>query len=189
MCISDIQTNIENNTGISTVVKGVGTSQSAVSELRPSNTNRTSDENIFGVIRFSQIDKKCYVDGLIDGFLPHSQKKHYCVGIHEYGDLSGKDYENIGESMIDLEKKLEISNENNVKKLAIPLKKEIDDCHLASLIGRAVAVCAIGDNNTCGKYVSAGIISRASTINSNTKQICACSGKTIWQERLEKIGK
>lgn len=166
--VQDIQSLIEQNTGIKTVVKGLGEHLAAVSEVY--------GNNIIGVVRFSQLlNKLCLVDGAIDGV---EYNKSYALSIHQFGDLSGSNFENIGPVHVSILDKLK----SDVKDRS-SFRLEISNCDLANCIGRSLAV----SNSSNNQIVAGGIVARASPVGSNQKKICVCSGKTIWDERESKL--
>ncbi|KPM02343.1 hypothetical protein QR98_0007550 [Sarcoptes scabiei] len=61
--------------------------------------------------------------------------------------------------------------------LRLIFQKKIDSLDLVSMIGRSLAI------KTSDEIIAAGIIARASKIYDNSKKVCLCSGKTLWQER------
>lgn len=165
----EIQDIIENKLKLNTIIRGTGNFIAAVCELSGSKNS----PNVIGVIRFIQNAKQqCLIDAVIDGLEP---TKHYQLNIHEYGDLSDPNYATIGNKLHSIEKDIAPTD----KKLIV--KKKIHCFDLPSMIGRSLAI------ETNKKIAGAGIIARASKILDNTKKICACSGKTLWQERETKI--
>jgi len=168
--VLDLQKNIEKDTKVQTVLKGIGDKQAVVSEL-------IGNHGVVGVVRLSQlIGSSCIVDGALDG-LP---SKRCSLNIHSYGDLSGNDYENIGPVYQEILPELKGLGGYSSFHFVLP------DCNVASCIGRSLAVSNIEEN----RILAAGIAARASTVGENTqKKICLCSGKTVWEEREERESK
>lgn len=126
------------------------------------------------------------------------------LNIHEYGDLSGQDFSNVGPIHQTLVPSLYNATVNGIKSKAdtrninspkldtssssqISFKFILPSTNVASLIGRSVALMAkiCSGSNCSNRIISAGIIARASPVGFNTKRICDCSGKSLWQERSE----
>lgn len=154
-----------------------------MAELHP--TRLGGQDPIRGVVRLSQLEgDRCFVDGSLSGFQKHNNKDHL-VAIHEYGDLSDPGYLSIGSPIVRLDRtKLGYSSSNRI---VIQIRKVLPECRVSEMIGRSIA---LSDNpEQVGRpmrILSAGIIARASTIDGNKKTICSCSGRTIWEERVEK---
>ncbi|XP_074594041.1 copper chaperone for superoxide dismutase-like [Brevipalpus obovatus] len=168
--IMDIQNQIENRTGIKTVVKGVGDQFTGVSEI-------FGPSNLVGVVRMAQIPmNKCFVDGIVDNVNLSRNDSHCSLNIHEYGDLRGEKFEFVGpirQSIID-----------NVKPVQgrCTFRCYVNDCNLVDMIGRSMVLTEQETNN----HLGAGIMARSSPIFGNVKKVCECSGKTLWDEREER---
>ena len=118
-------------------------------------------------------DRTCFVDGVIDK-IPDQKLS---LNVHEYGDLSGSSYENIGRPILSLEPELKQNSPGYSS-----FRLQSSDCDIESCIGRALAVSSLPDN----KVLAAGIVARASTVGQNlSKKVCDCSGKSLWEERME----
>lgn len=188
--LTSMQKFVEQQTGFATVVKGVGQLASAVAELRRPASSERSASDIFGVVRLSQLrGNSCFVDGLIDGLVNglSSKKDHqnsYSLAVHEYGDLSGSFYENIGPVHIPLSTDNQTPNDSG----RLSFQRVVPNCHVPSMIGRSIGLKSRGlEKNSKKGILCAGVIARASIVEANQKQICSCSGKTIWDERRERL--
>jgi hypothetical protein len=166
--IDELQNVIESSAGVKTVLKGLGTGAAAVSEIRGS-------DNIVGVVRMAQLpDRHCFVDGVIDNISPGQR---HSLNVHEFGDLSGSSYENVGKAILNLKSNLE-----QVSPGYSSFRLILSDCDVNQCIGRTMAVTAEPGE----KIVAAGIVARASTVGHNLeKKVCDCSGKSMWTERTE----
>lgn len=133
------------------------------------------------------------------------------LNIHEYGDLSGEDFANVGpihrplvhslhrqtpsgvpsEEMLNCQTvnspTTDTSSESVDSASQVSFKFVLPSCNVASLIGRSIALMAkMCTGSECTKrIISAGIIARSSPVGFNPKRICDCSGKSLWQERSE----
>jgi len=165
----EIQSSIETKLGIPTVIKGIGDSIAAVSEIQ-------GLDDIVGVVRFTQLlNKSCLVDGVIDGI---RNKNNYSLKIHEFGDLSGESFQKVGDVVLPIINQFKANDSSYPSRAS--LKVRVPNCDLSSYIGRSLVISQ--DNRVIG----AGIVARASKVGDNTKKICACSGKTLWEERSDK---
>lgn len=230
--INRIQSKLEIEAGIVTVIKGIGENAAAVVELMPpleSSFMSSTPSNVMGVIRLAQMPQSdCYIDGVIGNL--HSwvarmsnhitskskvgeternrQQESECsspqadgqvtsvdcsVNIHEYGDLSGADFENIGAIVKPIfncslptgmaQQERSSSSQSD----QVSFKCVVGATDVSRLIGRTIAVMAkvCISSNCSNRMLSAGIIARASPVGSNEKRICDCSGKSLWEERSE----
>lgn len=161
-----VQNLLEDKLGLATVIRGTGDSVSAVTEIHGSNAH----PSLMGVVRYVQGEhRRCLLDGVIDYVEP---KKHYQLGICEFGDLSEPNYSSVGQTIYSF-------GEFFADSTQLVVKKSSSNCDLASYIGRALAVFKDGE------IVGAGVVARSSSVMDNSKKICACSGKTLWEERKD----
>ena len=131
------------------------------------------DEDIVGVVRFTQLlDKLCLVDGVIDGI---KRQNNYSLNIHEFGDLSGQGFQHLGRVLVPILPKVSASDPTLPSRASF--KTQVSGCDLSSCIGRSLAV-SLQD-----RVIGAGIVARASSVGDNTKKICDCSGRSLWDER------
>lgn len=128
---------------------------------------------IIGVIRLTQLfNNQCFVDGVIDN-LSEKSNPPFSVNINEYGDLSGENLEKVGES------KVKIIDNLSATSKSTSFNKVISNCDLSDCIGRSVVI------RNSRRNLAAGIVARSSPVTKNAKRICACSGKSIWEERQD----
>lgn len=162
----EIQNLLENKLQLNTIIRGAGDFVAAVSEIRGSSRY----PGVFGVARFVQNEhKQCLFDAVIAGLIDSS----YNIGIHEYGDLSDSDLKSIGDEIFNIATDIQSID----GKLSV--KKKIDNLDIATKIGQSLAIT----NKNDGDIIGAGVIARASKIMNNLKKVCACSGRTLWEER------
>lgn len=173
---------IEKQTGFLAVIKGVGELASAVSELRPSEEAARKGYNFHGVVRLSQLAHNlCYVDGSASDtrYKLDKPEPSLSLAIHEFGDLGGDKYEFIGEPVID------IATRELDDVASISVSRIVPDCNVAEMIGRSIALTRVSAQES-KLVLSAGVVARASIVQQNTKQVCSCSGKTLWEERVDR---
>ncbi|XP_015609326.1 copper chaperone for superoxide dismutase [Cephus cinctus] len=196
-----IQEKIESS-GRTAVLKGYGTHASAVSMLG-GNSGFSVGDQIKGVVRFIQIPECCIIDGTIDGLTPGAHGMH----IHECGDIS-KGCESLGEHFNpyntlhggpdDEPSKRHVGDLGNIEadntgRATFRITDNI--LKVQDIIGRSLVITEGQDdlgkgNNVASKVdgnsgsrLACGIVARSSGIFENRKQICACDGLTLWDER------
>lgn len=59
------------------------------------------------------------------------------------------------------------------------------------VVGRGVCVERVSDDETDGgiKEEVVGVVARSAGVWENEKVVCGCSGKTVWEEREEMVGR
>lgn len=60
------------------------------------------------------------------------------------------------------------------------------------MFGRGVLVQKVGGTDraeTRNEDTVVGVVARSAGVWENDKMICSCSGKTVWEERAEMVGK
>ncbi|KAJ2081657.1 copper chaperone [Coemansia sp. RSA 988] len=152
-----------------------------------------------GLARFVQISEDmCFVDITVSGI---PEGKHG-VAIHECGDLS-----NVPKSCGRYWNPGGVSHGNGasghrgdmgnliVKDGWGDLAFETNRFKVCEIIGRSVVVGAAADDlgrvsnersrtdGKSGSGILAGVIARSAGLFENDKQVCACSGNTIWEEQ------
>jgi copper chaperone for superoxide dismutase len=146
---------------------------------------------VLGVIRLVQVsDERLVIEGTVDG-LPsgHSVRIH----IHEYGDLRnvGRYLGGIYQPSGDLGEMRVNGNQRGTVRL------ESNDLKIWHLIGRAMALTIVDDTHAASdangfehvgldcngnKIIAVALVARSSGLFENDKQVCLCSGLTLWQE-------
>ncbi|XP_075948673.1 copper chaperone for superoxide dismutase isoform X1 [Anarhichas minor] len=195
---AEVQALIE-STGRRAVLKGIGGSEhdlgSAVAML-------AGVGRIQGVVRFLQLsEQRCLIDGTIDGLEPGPHGLH----VHALGDLTrdclscGEHYNPFGRQHGgpgDSER--HVGDLGNI--VAGPdgrasFRQEDSQLKVWDVIGRSLVVDAGEDDlgrgdqqlskrtGNSGERLACGIIARSAGLFQNPKQICACDGVTLWEER------
>ncbi|CAH1402053.1 unnamed protein product [Nezara viridula] len=159
---------------------------------------------IKGVVRFVQADDDvCVIDGTIDGLTTGYHGLH----IHECGDIS-QGCDSVGDHFDlsggchggpqDEPGKRHTGDLGNIEAdetgRAV-FRLEDGQVKVWDIIGRSIVVTSNEDdygrgfsklssiNGSSGERLACGIISRSAGLFENAKQICACDGVTIWDER------
>lgn len=154
------------------------------------------------MVRFLQLsEQRCLIDGTIDGLEPGPHGLH----VHTLGDLTrdclscGEHYNPFGRQHGgpgDSER--HVGDLGNI--VAGPdgrasFRQEDSQLKVWDVIGRSLVVDAGEDDlgrgdrplskrtGNSGERLACGIIARSAGLFQNPKQICACDGVTLWEER------
>lgn len=185
---SSIITSLQ-NCGRDAILRGAGKpNSSAVAILETHQyVDRTKDTPVRGLARIVEVGKgKTFFDITINGV---PKAGNYYASIHENGDISegalstGPIWHKFVEpiecnKISDLDPKL-YSGQAFLK---APL-------NVWELIGRSFVITTNQEHkvNVNGDYDICGVLARSAGVWENDKQVCACSGKTVWQERKDAI--
>ena len=63
------------------------------------------------------------------------------------------------------------------------------DWRVWEMVGRGLVVEGMGEKMERGNRLVVGVVARSAGVWENEKVVCACSGKTVWEEREEMVGK
>lgn len=63
------------------------------------------------------------------------------------------------------------------------------DWRIWELVGRGVVVERLGEDTKGENGLVVGVVARSAGVWENEKVVCGCSGKTVWEEREEMVGK
>lgn len=193
-----VQSLIE-STGRRAVLKGMGGSET---DLGAAVAMLSGAGLVQGVVRFLQLSPdRCLIDGTIDGLTPGAHGLH----VHELGDLT-QDCRSCGDHFNPLGKQhgAPQDSERHVGDLgnitAAPdgrasFRLEDSQIKVCDVIGRSLVVDSGEDDLGRGKHplskitgnsgerLACGVIARSAGLFQNPKQICACDGVTLWEER------
>ncbi len=124
-----------------------------------------------GLARLVQLSESIVlIDLVVEGLQPLTD---YSFEIRECGDLSQG-----AESTGDCWKSIAMLTSNTQGQAE--WISEIDKVALWECIGRSLVLKPVNENSETNSI--AGIIARSSHIFQNSKKICSCSGKTLWEE-------
>lgn len=129
-----------------------------------------------GLIRMIKLDDNCTLfDIVADGL---NEQSTYSVSVHEFGDISrghlstGQVYATEGGTKLSFDNQTDISGRLELVTEAFPIK-------LWQLIGRSICIYPADPQDST---ILCGIIARSSGVFANEKKICACSGRSLWEE-------
>ncbi len=57
------------------------------------------------------------------------------------------------------------------------------------MVGRGVVVQRKAEGQRDGDSIVVGVVARSAGVWENEKVVCGCSGKTVWEEREEMVGR
>ena len=63
------------------------------------------------------------------------------------------------------------------------------DWRVWEMVGRGIVVERSGEEKDSGNGLVVGVVARSAGVWENEKVVCACSGKTVWEEREEMVKK
>lgn len=163
-----------------------------------------SKDSVKGVVRFIQADDEtCIIDGTVDGLSPGLHGLHIhecgdisqgCNSVGDHFDLSGGSHGGPGDP-IGKRHTGDLGNIEANRDGRAVFRLEDGQVKVWDVIGRSVVVTADPDdfgkgvtddskhNGSSGERLACGIISRSAGLFENAKQICACDGVTLWDER------
>jgi copper chaperone for superoxide dismutase len=104
---------------------------------------------------------------MVDGSLSGLEPGHYSVSLRQYGDLS-LGVKSTGAAEI-------ILADCHVQQDGVASFSTIIDGEIWQWIGKSICL-ERGEESICG------ILARSAGVFENTKRVCSCSGKTIWEE-------
>nr|XP_033810006.1 copper chaperone for superoxide dismutase [Geotrypetes seraphini] len=199
LTVSEVQALLE-STGRRAVLKGMG--NTAEDNLGAAVALISGAGMIQGVVHFLQLsEKKCLIDGVIDGLSPGKHGFH----VHEFGDLTeecfrcGMHFDTEGSLHGGPEDAVRHAGDlGNVEAGAdgrAVFRMENSHLKVGDIIGRSLVVDEKEDDlghgghplskitGNSGERLACGIIARSAGLYQNPKQICTCDGVTLWEER------
>ncbi|KAK5806424.1 hypothetical protein VI817_000682 [Penicillium citrinum] len=184
------------DTGRDAILRGSGTTNSSAVCILETHSNVSN--KIRGLARMVQVSPNMtLVDLTINGLAPGK----YHATIREAGDIS-RGAESTGGIWDALKTKVLGSNEAEKEPRGIFGSVDVDhhgrgnvflDRPVAiwELIGRSMVVSSSKDGpfKREDENTLVGVIARSAGVWDNDKMVCSCSGKNVWQERQEQVGK
>ncbi|XBW37184.1 hypothetical protein QEN19_002763 [Hanseniaspora menglaensis] len=109
---------------------------------------------------------------------------NYNLNIHKFGNV--QNFNTLGPIMKSIQ--ITLNNGSDFKAINSSLKNVAESeasasLKLKDLVGRGVSIC----NSNNSECFAIGLWARSSGMWSNTKKVCACSGKTVWEERKDAL--
>ncbi|KAL2313055.1 Superoxide dismutase 1 copper chaperone [Schizosaccharomyces pombe] len=167
---SKVLRRLENATSKPILIRGASNKESGVSILYEANEDITQIPKVYGLCRFIPTEEKIFLDLIATQLLPN---REYTGLVTISGDIS-RGLKSAGDSLVTL------FNANSNEQGKIVLDKEVSGS-LPNWIGHCFVLKCVDDSDSA----TMGIISRSAGLGQNTKQICACTGKSLWTEHAE----
>ncbi|GMM46872.1 copper chaperone [Pichia kluyveri] len=164
-------------TGKDAIIRGTGSSNSAavciLEDFNKSIKDFNSIRDVYGLCRIIKIkENESFIDLTLTGMKPSIP---YFASFMKSGDLSNGPL-NTGDYLYKLPKMISDLNGKCQQFISIPIKMD-------ELIGRSLVVSI--DENKIFMDSMAGVIARSAGAWENDKYVCSCTGKNIWQERID----
>ncbi|EPY52607.1 metallochaperone Ccs1 [Schizosaccharomyces cryophilus OY26] len=168
---SEILHHLEKVTSKPILIRGASSQkESGVCILYDNTEDLSSVPKVYGLCRFIPTEDRVYLDLVATQLEPNTE---YIAEVAVSGDIS-HGLKSVGGSFATL---VSVPSNETGK---IALAQEVDG-NLEDWIGRAFVLKASKDSFN-GVL---GIVSRSAGVGQNTKVICACSGKSLWEEHAE----
>ncbi|MCP8716402.1 MAG: cation transporter [Asgard group archaeon] len=180
------------STGRDAIIRGTGKPNSAAVCILESFDQKDFNHPVKGLARIVGVaPQDLFIDLTVNG-LP---KGTYYPSIRKSGNLS-EGALSTGDSFYDLQP-IEVNDAANLETTINSIgAKVVDDKDLYS--GQAVLHAKLGVNELIGRSIIlsklkdqvspdsiCGVIARSAGAWENDKQVCSCSGKTVWEERTD----
>ena len=178
-------------TGRTAILRGSGKANSAavcILETPPPPTSPSAPEAspVRGLARLIELSDRIT---LLDMTLTGLPTGTYSASIRQSGDIS-----NVPGSMGGVFAGFEGDKAGNLGNLEVDktgrgsMVGEVD-WRIWELVGRGVVVERLGEDTEGGNGLVVGVVARSAGVWENEKVVCGCSGKTVWEEREEMVGK
>lgn len=179
---SSADPNVPSEAAISILESPIALPSPDASKSLPGLKEDEFSQQVYGISRFVQIAPKSILMDLTVRFPPNAAQDKFNVYVSKTGNLvdppksTGGEFVSLGQLKPD-------------GKGYGDLFKEVDG-QLWEWIGRACVVQKAGENDGKPGSVFAGVVARSSGVWGNDKTVCACSGRTMWEEgrEMEKKG-
>lgn len=184
-------------TGRDAIIRGTGKPNSAGVCILESFDPEDAKQPVKGLARMVNVNSsELFIDLTVNG-LP---KGTYYPSIRASGNLS-KGALSTGDVFYKLDP-IEVKDESNssttINSLGAASHNQSDQLcsgqgflyaklNVMDLIGRSIILSTLKDEVTSNSLV--GVIARSAGAWENDKQVCACSGKTVWEERKDAVSK
>jgi len=165
-------------TGRDAIIRGTGKPNSAAVSILESFNEQDKFAPVKGLARIvSTNDERLLVDITLNG-LP---KGTYYPSFRKSGDIS-QGALSTGDLFHEFPE-IKVDTPSDLPNLFSGQNFASANLKISDLIGRSMVVSSSKDQITPGSL--AGVIARSAGVWENDKQVCSCSGKTVWQERQD----
>lgn len=178
-------------TGRTAILRGSGKMNSAavcILEIPPPPVSPSVPETspVRGLARLIELSDRIT---LLDITLTGLSKGSYSASIRQNGDIS-----DVPRSMGGIFAGLEGDKTGRLGNLEVDetgkgsLVGEVD-WRVWEMVGRGVVVERLGTERKGENRLVVGVVARSAGVWENEKVVCGCSGKTVWEEREEMVGR
>ena len=139
-----------------------------------------------GLARLIQLsDKLTLLDLTLSGLMPGT----YTASLRSTGDIS-QGVRSMGQiySGEQGDRKGELGTLVVDKDGRAELVREVE-WRIWEMVGRGIVVQRKAEEKEDGDVAVVGVVARSAGVWENEKVICGCSGKTVWEEREEMVGR
>lgn len=164
--------------GMDAILRGSGKPNSSAVTILEDFNQVVNGSTVNGLVRIVQVtDNKTLFDITING--KDLTEGQYSVSINENGDIS-KGLKSTGNAFFQFPDSLHCTKQTD----GIVTGHAFWDASIQTweIIGRSIVLKQLNGNQEIG-----GVIARSAGAWENDKQVCACTGKTVWQERKDAI--
>lgn len=169
------------------VIRGTGNPNSAAVSILEHFQKLTNKSLVKGLARIVNVhDNRTLFDINVNGV---EKPGLYYASIRSSGDIS-EGAKNTGEILYEFKEPIDCTRPSDLgPNLYSGARFVSAPVQILDIVGRSFVITSNANQNIADdKDISiCGVIARSAGIWENEKEVCACSGKTIWQERKEAI--
>ncbi|SCU81731.1 LAFA_0C06832g1_1 [Lachancea sp. 'fantastica'] len=172
--------------GRDAIIRGTGKPDSAaVSILETFEPIASNDTPVRGLARIVNVGpSKTWFDITLNGV---EKPGKYYASIRNNGDIS-QGAKSTGGSFYEFSVPIECNSKSDFGENLYSGQAFLSSSlQIWELVGRSFMVSADPKNRPGAGSEFCGVIARSAGVWQNDKQVCACSGKTIWEERKEAL--
>ncbi|SCU94540.1 LADA_0G09164g1_1 [Lachancea dasiensis] len=170
--------------GRDAIIRGTGKANSAaVSILETFAPIATNDTPVRGLARIVNVSEaKTWVDITLNGLKTPGT---YYASIRDCGDIS-KGAASTGGAFYKFEQPIECRSKSDLGDGLFSGQAFVSTpLNIWEMVGRSFMVTTDSQHNVGRETEICGVIARSAGVWQNDKQVCACSGQTVWQERYD----
>lgn len=175
------------NCGRDGIIRGTGKPNSAAVSILGQYTTGPFENTVKGLVRIVEAaQKKTFFDINLNGV---EKPGLYYASVRASGDLS-EGVKSTGDPIYKFDQPIDCTSPSDSIPNSFSGSSFVSaPVHVWELIGRSFVVTTDPEHNVNkdNDISFGGVIARSAGIWENDKEVCACSGKTLWQERKDAI--
>ncbi|CDO96560.1 unnamed protein product [Kluyveromyces dobzhanskii CBS 2104] len=175
------------NCGRDSIIRGTGKPNSAAVSILGQYSDGAHEDSVKGLVRVVEVaEKKTFFDINLNGI---AKPGLYYASVRATGDLT-EGLKSTGDPIYKFNEPINCSSPSDSVAGSFSGSAFVSaPLHVWELIGRSFVVTSNREHTvTNDSDISVGgILARSAGIWENDKEVCACSGKTLWQERKDAI--